>query len=87
MRRKKKGAAPSRISLGFEINDTNKYGETPLFDCARLGRWEMVGLLLQHGADPEIRNHVGDTIFDALEESDQPEDAEHLRNMSRSIQT
>lgn len=44
------------IKLGFDVNTQNKFGNTPLKDCALIDKWEMVELLLINGANPEIKN-------------------------------
>lgn len=55
------------IELGFEVNTTNEFGQTPLFEAALIGRWDNVEVLLRHGADASIRNNDGETISEYLE--------------------
>ena len=52
------------IGLGFDVNTTNKFGQTPLFESAIIGRWDNVAILLRHGADVTIHNKYGESIFD-----------------------
>ena len=56
------------IGLGFEVNTTNKFGQTPLFESAIIERWDNVEILLRHGADVSIRNKYDETVFDYLED-------------------
>lgn len=48
------------LQRGAQVNTTSKAGETALFWCKTL---ETAELLLQHGADPRIRNVDGKTVF------------------------
>lgn len=52
------GCWPIFLSAGLDVNARNKWGETPLYraQCA-----ESVKLLMQHGADPTLRNNDGET--------------------------
>lgn len=68
------------IGLGFEVNTTNEFGQTPLFESAIIGRWDNVEVLLKHGADVSIRNKNDETIFDYLEEK--PESIRKLKELS-----
>lgn len=54
------------IDLGFDLNTQNKYGNTPLMECALIDRWDMVELLLSCGADPMIVNHDNDNAVESL---------------------
>ena len=49
------------------MHGRGKDGGTPLHAAAFLGRTEVAGLLLRHGADPAAENHRGETPRDALE--------------------
>ncbi|KAJ5316569.1 hypothetical protein PENANT_c019G05286 [Penicillium antarcticum] len=48
------------LDAGCEINAQDVHGETVLQHCVRQGT-PLIGLLLQHGADPNIRNGKGET--------------------------
>ena len=44
---------------GADVNATDKDGETPLFKAVREQRTDTVWFLLEHGADPNVRNTAG----------------------------
>lgn len=52
------------LDAGAEINFRDSLGETPLFDAVLIGAKDAVKLLLEHGADPHIKNETGKTAFD-----------------------
>ena len=54
--------------LGFDVdvNPQDELGNTPLMETAAAGRWDVVRVLLRHGADPEIINHDGEDLADYL---------------------
>ncbi|MFK7816778.1 MAG: ankyrin repeat domain-containing protein [Gammaproteobacteria bacterium] len=54
------------IELGLDLNTQNKFGNTPLMECALIDRWDMVELLLAHGADPEIKNNDNENAIESL---------------------
>lgn len=56
------------IALGFDVNVQNEFGNTPLMESAQLKRWEIVRVLLAHGADPAIRNNSGNDFLAHLDE-------------------
>ena len=68
------------VALGFDVNTTNKFGQTPLFESATIGRWDNVEVLLKHGADAAIRNKYDENIFEYLE--DKPESIEKLKELT-----
>ncbi|UII23574.1 ankyrin repeat domain-containing protein [Fulvivirga ligni] len=49
------------LERGININDKNDFGNTPLWIATfnARGSYEMVDLLLSHGADPYLKNHAG----------------------------
>jgi ankyrin repeat protein len=47
----------------IDINSTNKYGTTPLFSACSYGSTKITSLLLQNGANPNSKNHAGETPF------------------------
>jgi ankyrin repeat protein len=55
------------IKLGFEVNVTNEFGDTPLMDAAYIQRWDNVRVLLQYGADKTPQNHLEETYFDIID--------------------
>lgn len=71
------------IELGFDVNTTNKFGNTPLFECAEIEQWEMVELLLRNGADPTIKDQEGDDIFEHLEYYGKEEQLRKLQELTR----
>ncbi|EGG23727.1 hypothetical protein DFA_05861 [Cavenderia fasciculata] len=65
--------APTMLGLlleaGANVNVTNKNGETGLHYCVRMGRTDLVTLLLKYGADKDIIKD-GKTLYDiAIEEN------------------
>lgn len=67
------------IALGFEVNTTNKFGQTPLFESAMIDRWDNVKVLLKHGADVTIPNKYDESILDYLE--DKPKSLKKLQEL------
>jgi len=55
------------IGHGSSVNVTNAVDTTPLLDCVMLGNWEMIRLLLSHGADTNFRAGYG-AALDVLAE-------------------
>jgi ankyrin repeat protein len=50
------------LSIGYDVNGTNGFGETPLhIACKNKALESVVEYLLQKGADPNIPNNLGDT--------------------------
>jgi ankyrin repeat protein len=75
------------IRLGFDVNATNKFGRTPLFECVMIDRWEVVELLLIHGARSDIRDQNDEDVFAYLAEVAEQEKALKLEELtSRLIQ-
>lgn len=75
------------IALGFDVDTTNHYGSTPLCECAQLGKWEMVELLLARGARTDIRDCNGEDVFAFLEDNDEHENLRILRELVAWIGT
>ena len=42
------------IQLGFKINEIDRFGMTPLLKAAENSKWDVVELLLENGADPNL---------------------------------
>jgi ankyrin repeat protein len=75
------------IALGFDVNATNKFGRTPLFECVEIERWEIVELLLATGARTDIRDQNDEDVFVYLEESGDHEKSKKLKELTiRDIQ-
>ena len=74
------------IGLGFDVNTTNAFGRPPLFECVQLDRWNMVELLLAHGARTDIRDHIGEDVFIHLKDSGQHAKAKKLKELIRRQQ-
>ena len=54
------------IELGFEVNTRNRFGNTPIMECALIGRWDNAGVLLESGADLSITNDDGEDFLEYL---------------------
>ena len=50
-----------RLEQGALVGETDAWGDTPLHAAAVKGRLIIVELLLQHGADPNVKNLSGST--------------------------
>jgi ankyrin repeat protein len=62
-----KGAVKLMLELGFPIDATGgEWSGTALNHAAHMGHPDVVALLLEHGADPEIENEFGGTALGAL---------------------
>lgn len=57
-------------------------GETPLHEAASIGNLDIVELLLNHGADPKIKNYFDATPLDIAEIQGHEHIAQCLRNWS-----
>lgn len=57
------------IELGFDANDQNNFGNTPIMECASIGRWDNARVLLDNGADLTIPNKFGQDFFGYLDDS------------------
>jgi hypothetical protein len=51
------------LKYDINVNSKNARGESPLFAAVRGGYYESVTLLLDKGADPELRNNEGVTVL------------------------
>ena len=70
------------IGLGFDVNTINSFGRTPLFECVTIDRWEVVELLLAHGARTDTRDQNGEDIFEYLEDNGDRTQAQKLRKLT-----
>ncbi len=73
------------IELGFDVNTTNDFGRTPLFECVLIDRWEVAELLLTHGARTNIRDQNEEDVFSCLDERGEQEKARKLQELSSRI--
>lgn len=71
------------IDLGFNVNTTNRFGQTPLFESVQIDRWDIVELLLRRGADTSIKDKIEEDIFEHLEFAEEHAKAERLRELAR----
>jgi ankyrin repeat protein len=69
------------VALGFDVNTTNEFGQTPLFESVIIGRWDNVEVLLKHGADPTVRNQNDETIYEYLE--GKPDSIKRLKELTK----
>ncbi|WP_353671696.1 ankyrin repeat domain-containing protein [Synechocystis sp. LKSZ1] len=56
------------VSLGFDVNTQNIFGNTPIMEAALIGRWDNVKVLQNHGARLDICNQEGQDYWAYLEE-------------------
>jgi ankyrin repeat protein len=54
------------LRAGADVNKENKLKETPLIMQVQCGNYEMVSFLLQHGAQPNMTDKLGNTALHAL---------------------
>ncbi len=73
------------IMLGFDVNAQNKFGTTPLMECALIDKWDMIELLLKNGADPEIKNRDNENAIESLSKNYSKIKAAKLSQMIDSI--
>ena len=52
------------IRAGADVNAKSRAGATPLLYAAKYSNVDLVQLFLVHGADPEIRDNDGHTVYD-----------------------
>jgi ankyrin repeat protein len=45
------------VQQGADVNVRNRYGETPLYYAAAVGEKEAAQVLLELGADPDVKNN------------------------------
>jgi tankyrase len=59
------------VKHGASVNACDLWRFTPLHEGAAKGKYEIVKLLLKHGADPTKKNRDGHTPIDLVKEVDQ----------------
>ena len=52
------------IKAGADVNSKDRMGFTPLHKCAEITDLEPAQLLLDNGADPDIKNNFGESVYD-----------------------
>jgi len=62
-----------------DINLLSRFGQTALMKAAQAGKLESIKILLDHGADPTVRNKQGKGAIEIAEEKGHPHVAEFLR--------
>jgi hypothetical protein len=62
----------------FNLNNTNKYGETVLMALAKQGKYEDTRILIERGADWKMKDDKGMTAMDYAEDYGFEEDPEIL---------
>ena len=55
------------IAFGAVVNARTSTQSTPLYWAVRRGCKDITQLLLQHGADPTLRDHMHRAVFDVAE--------------------
>lgn len=61
--------ATALIDRGAKVNATNAHGVSPLMIAAARGNMPMLGLLLEAGADPDLKSDAGKTAIDIARDS------------------
>lgn len=71
------------IALGFDVNTTNSFGRSPLFECVTIDRWNIVELLLAHGARTDIKDQNDEDVFEYLEDVGRASHVNKLKELTR----
>ena len=71
------------IKQGADINAMDWFGNTTLTMCFNRGRSDMIGFLLDHGADPYAVNHYGENLFDFAKRTRDKEILEKLKELGK----
>jgi ankyrin repeat protein len=79
--------ARALIKAGADVNAQSKAGVTPLMIAAARNVAPMVGLLLQAGADPEIKSGLGQTAADIAKQNGAEAAAKALRLVGKMTPT
>jgi ankyrin repeat protein len=66
------------IENGSDVDTQNKFKQTPLMECAGLGRLEMCRLLISHGANIRYISSSGESVLSAAASTDEVEVVEYL---------
>lgn len=71
------------IEAGCDINRSDNHGSTALHNAARVGRKDIVELLIKKGANPNLRGFWNELPFEAAERNGHKEVANYLRAKTR----
>ena len=71
------GAIQLLLGKGAKIDHQNQKGETPLMRAARQGHVEAMKALILAGANPDLKDQEGRTIFEVVK-GVRPEDLKEL---------
>lgn len=63
------------LQYGADPNACSRYRDTALHAAARRGSAELIDLLLKAGADGHYRTHLDETVFDAVRENPEEDQA------------
>lgn len=75
------------IANKADINNQNLEGESPLFDAMIKNRFDVIELLIESGANAELRDHENKTVLEAAEEREfGQEAAETIRALLADIE-
>ena len=77
--------ATALIDRGANVNAANAHGVTPLMIAAARGNMPMLGLLLEAGADPEIKSKAGKKAVDIARESLNPDAVKSIKLFQATI--
>ena len=66
------------LKLGVEVNRLDENKEPPLHLAIRLYRFKLAGFLLKHGADANVENNQGETLWHILSQGDIKDDSRVL---------
>ena len=69
------------MEKGIDIHSQNKDGFTPLHDACTNGRFKIVKMLIELGADPYILTPEGENAFNIACKYDKKEIVEYLGNV------
>ncbi|MEG6509045.1 quinoprotein dehydrogenase-associated putative ABC transporter substrate-binding protein [Methyloligella sp. 2.7D] len=73
------------IKKGADVNATSSTGATPLMIAAARDNAPVIGLLLQSGADPEMKNDQGQTALDIAKMNDAQSAAQAITVLGRAL--
>lgn len=71
------------LDRGVDVNAPSPHSGTPLHHAVRLSHKERVQVLLDHGADPTIKNALGQTAAERALAMGRPDIAEIISSASR----
>ena len=77
--------ATALIDRGADVNAANAQGITPLMIAAARGNMAMLGLLLEAGADPELKSHAGKKAIDIAADSLNPDAVKSIKLFQNTL--